>query len=402
MRFFVIIFLFTGIQAFAQNDSTPSFRRITPGDSITNQDAIYDRPFITLGRSRTAVGGYMEGNTNYFAEDGVTDGFTMEMRRFNIFFYSSIHPKIKFLSELEFEHGTEEISLETALLDFELNQALNFRAGIILPQIGIFNANHDSPKWEFVDRPLSSTELIPTTLSEIGFGFHGKFYAGSNILSYDAYLVNGLQEGVVFNTKGRTSLASGKSPEMFAEDNNGTPMYNARLAFVNRKIGEAGISYYGGTYNRFRIEGIQVEPRQNLSILAADFSTSLGKLKIQGELVKVNVELPETASEVFGSAQWGGFADLIYPVLKRKMLRFDNAVLNISTRIERADFNLGTFSFNDSKIRDELTATSFAIGFRPVPGTVIRFNYRYIWKQDMLGNPMVHIGGYQIGVASYF
>ncbi|MFT5859139.1 MAG: hypothetical protein ACI865_001236, partial [Flavobacteriaceae bacterium] len=52
------------------------------------------------------------------------------------------------LAELEFEHGTEEIALETALLDFELHSAFNFRAGIILPQIGMFNVNHDSPKWQ--------------------------------------------------------------------------------------------------------------------------------------------------------------------------------------------------------------------------------------------------------------
>ena len=63
------------------------------------------------------------------------------MRRFNIFLYSSISERIKFLAELEFEHGTEEIALETALLDFRINQGLNLRAGVLLPQIGLVNAN---------------------------------------------------------------------------------------------------------------------------------------------------------------------------------------------------------------------------------------------------------------------
>lgn len=85
----------------------------------------------------------------------------MELRRFNVFIYSNISRKIKFLSELEFEHGTAEIELETKQLDFEINQSLNFRMGILLPQIGMFNVNHDSPKREVIDRQLVSTMTIP-------------------------------------------------------------------------------------------------------------------------------------------------------------------------------------------------------------------------------------------------
>lgn len=142
-------------------------------DSTLAQEGIYDRPFIG-SVSNTAIGGYIEGNTNYFVEDGITDGFSMELRRFNIFMYSSISRRVRFLSELEFEHGTEEIALETALVDFQISPALVLRAGIILPPIGYLNQNHDSPKWDFVDRPLVTTGVIPSTLSEVGAGVYGK------------------------------------------------------------------------------------------------------------------------------------------------------------------------------------------------------------------------------------
>ncbi|MGI9543843.1 MAG: hypothetical protein ACR2MX_11320, partial [Cyclobacteriaceae bacterium] len=105
----------------------------------TNKDAIYARPFVLqgeLGKSNISIGGYLEGNTNYFSTDGVSDGFSMELRRFNIFLYTSIANRIKFLSELEFEHGTEEIALETALIDFEIDPSFIFRGGIVLPPIG--------------------------------------------------------------------------------------------------------------------------------------------------------------------------------------------------------------------------------------------------------------------------
>ena len=160
----------------------------------------------------------------------------MELRRFNIFLYSKISKRIRFLAEIEFEHGAEEIAIETALIDFEVNPALNFRAGILLPQIGLFNANHDSPRWEIINRPLSSTTIIPSTLSEVGFGFYGKFYPGKNIITYDVYMVNGLQHNIVNSEEGKTWIPAGKDEEMFGEDNNGTPMYNARVAFNNRKL----------------------------------------------------------------------------------------------------------------------------------------------------------------------
>ncbi len=148
---------------------------IQAADTILAQEGIYNRPFIT-SVGRTAIGGYVEGNTNWFKEDGVGEGFSMELRRFNIFLFSTISPRIRLISELEFEHGTEEIELETALIDFRVAPSLVLRGGILLPPIGFFNQNHDSPKWNFVERPLVSTEIIPSTLSEVGFGVFGKFF----------------------------------------------------------------------------------------------------------------------------------------------------------------------------------------------------------------------------------
>lgn len=377
----------------------------TAQDSLVlGQDAIYNRPFISLGQTRTAIGGYLEGNSNYFSEDGVSDGLSFEMRRFNIFLYSQIDPKIRFLSELEFEHGTREIALETALVDFELNPALNFRAGIILPALGLFNTNHDSPNWGIIDRPISSTGLIPTTLSEVGFGFHGKLYPNEKVVfSYDAYLVNGLQEGIVINSEGRTHLGSGKTERLFEEDNNGSPMVNGRLSLAHRKVGELGIAYYGGIYNEFRMDGVMVDKKRNLSVLALDFSSNFGSLGIQGEAVWVMVDAPEDLEEIYGEEQFGGFADFTYPLAQRKILGFEKARINSILRLEYADFNTGNFTTNiEAPIGDEHTGIAFGLGFRPKPGTVIRANYRYEWLADNLGNPSAHRAGFQFGFASYF
>jgi len=81
-----------------QEESESFFSRERVNDTIqTIQDAIYNRPFITLGQTKTSIGGYLEGNTNYLVEDGVAEGFSMELRRFNIFLYSTIIPRVRFI-----------------------------------------------------------------------------------------------------------------------------------------------------------------------------------------------------------------------------------------------------------------------------------------------------------------
>lgn len=60
----------------AQSDST----RRSIRDTATVQGSIYSRPFIATS-SRVSVGGYVEGNSNYFVEDGLTEGFSMDGAR---------------------------------------------------------------------------------------------------------------------------------------------------------------------------------------------------------------------------------------------------------------------------------------------------------------------------------
>lgn len=372
---------------------------------LTNKDAIYTRPFLyqaQIGKSNTAIGGYLEGNTNYFTTDGVSEGFSMEMRRFNIFLFSEILPGIRFLSELEFEHGTEEIELETALMDFELHQSLIFRAGILLPPIGYFNQNHDSPKWEFIDRPLVSTTIIPSTLSEVGFGFHGNFFFGNNVITYESYLVNGLTDEIIGNPESRTSLKEGKSPELFEEDNNGRPFLTGRLAVKNRNIGELGISYYGGTYNTFQEDGIVIDEKRRLDLYALDYNFNAGPLTVYGETAWALIDVPEAFGQQFGDEQWGIHTDLIYPVLQTNLLRWSDVTLNTNFRFEYVDYNVGEFRETMGNIAQDIYAIVPGVSLRFSPNTLIRANYRYEWERDILGNPPAKTAGFQFGFASYF
>ncbi|RMH21015.1 MAG: hypothetical protein D6701_03070 [Gemmatimonadetes bacterium] len=371
-------------------------------DTLVAQDGPYNRPFITSVRS-TAIGGYVEANTNHFEEDGIGDGFSMEMRRFNIFVFGSISPRIRFISELEFEHGTEEIALETALLDVRINPSLVIRAGVLLPPIGYLNANHDSPQWNFVDRPLVTTEIIPSTLSEVGFGVFGKFFPGRYTVSYDLYLTNGLQDGILVNEEGRTHIPSGKSEELFAEDNNGSPAWTGRLGLQRPGWGEVGASFYTGIYNTYRIEGDAVDDERRVTIFAFDAQAEIRGVEVRTELALADIDVPSHLAELFGDRQWGGYLDVSVPVWRPHLAGYERpSVLALDLRLERLDMNVGTFSATGRNIFDETTAVVPGISFRPTSNTVFRANYRREWHRDMLGNPTAIRAGYQIGLATYF
>jgi len=389
-------------KVFSQNKTQTQSKKLNSLNSNPKKEAIYQRPFIGKGEnSGLAVGGYFEGNTNYFSEDGVSEGFSMEARRFNIFLFSSIHPRIRFLSELEFEHGVEEIALETAVLDFEIHPAAIFRAGILLAPIGDFNQNHDSPKWEFIDRPLVSTEIIPSTLSEVAFGLLGKYFFEKWGLGYHLYLVNGLGDGIIGNEEGKILTKFGKSLETFEEDNNGLPMVSGKLTAFGGRWGELGLSYYGGTYNSFQIEGEPIFPKRKLQISAANFSLTIKKLTLKGEGAFNYIELPPGSPHDLGSKQWGAFLETVYPILSMPILSWRESVLNFILRGERVDFNLGNFTIDNIKIGDEVTALVSGLSLRLTTESVIKFNYRYHWITDDIGNP-ANLGGFQFGIATYF
>ena len=117
----------SGLANAQQDTSKPKFFNRIEADTSThklNMDATYNRPFLQAGRLPIAIGGYMETNTQNSITDGVGEGFSFQFRRITIFISSTIAKKIKFLSEIEFEDGGKEISVEYASLDFEFHPLL--------------------------------------------------------------------------------------------------------------------------------------------------------------------------------------------------------------------------------------------------------------------------------------
>ena len=392
----------------AQAQIDPLLLKRIPKDTAMqtmNMDAAYSRPFIAVGKLPVSLGGYLETNWQHLGTDGVSEGHQFQFRRVSIFISSTIGKRLKFLSEIEFEDGGKEIGVEFAALDVELHPLLNLRGGMILNPIGAFNQNHDGPKWEFTDRPIAATQLLPATWSNAGFGLYGKQYNKDWMFGYDVYTSGSFDNTITDNIENKTFLPAAKNnAERFEEINSGLPLLTAKVAARNNKVGEIGLSYMGGVYNKFQDDGLQLDDKRRVDIFAVDFNTTISKLKtfITGEWAWIKINVPATFTQQYGNKQQGGFIDIVQPVLKKKMFDWEKATLNLACRVEYVDWNKGKFTSTGGNIAEDLWSIMPAISFRPTAQTVFRLNYRHQQQKDILGNPPAKTGGFSFGISTYF
>ncbi len=408
LRFTIIIVITTlfNIKSTAQID-TSLLKGILKDTlkQVLNMDALYNRPSLNINKTPIAIGGYVETNWQKLTTDGTTEGHQFQAKRLSIFISSAISKRVKFLTEIEFEDGGKEIAIEFASVDVEFHPLVNFRAGILVNPIGSFNQNHDGPKWEFTDRPISATQMLPGTFSNAGVGLFGKKYSEKWMFGYEAYFSGGFDNSIIENTKNKTFLpASKENPERFEEINSGEPLFTGKLSIRNNKIGEIGLSYMGGIYNKFQDDGIVIDEKRRISIFALDFNTTIpwSKTFITSEFAWINVDVPSTYTQQFGNKQQGGFVDIVQPVLTQKILDWEKAVLNVACRLEYVDWNVGKFDETGGNIGEDIWSIMPAISFRPTSQTVIRLNYRFQKQRDIFGNPPAITDGFIFGLSTYF
>ena len=229
----------------AQQDTTA----VDP-EQVTVPGSMYDKPYLTTLAGRTAIGGYAEGHARFGRVDGVTEELGFEAKRFNLFTATRVSDYVRIGAEIEFEEGGEEIKLEYAAIDVMFSTRLGLRAGMILSPLGRFNLSHDSPRNEFTDRPLVSTDLTGVALSEAGLGIFGTLpLRGGPRVTYEAYATNGFHDGLITASPEGTRIPLGRGN---TEDENASPAFVARTALSPRVGYELGLSVHHGGLQRLR------------------------------------------------------------------------------------------------------------------------------------------------------
>jgi len=362
---------------------------------VLQSEAIYARPFLKNNPLPFAVGGYMDANSYYGGTNGQNNGLSFEMPDFTLFLASHLRERVRFLSEIAFESSTKNVQLRYAALDVQLHRMFNLRGGMLLNPIGAFNQNHDGPLYEFADRPLSATTIIPGIFSNVGFALYGKTGNADWVAGYELSVTNGFNDKIINNATERTSLQAGVSG---MENFSGRPTFTGKISVKNRYLGELGISGLTGVYSEWQAE------KQQVHILAVDYMGSFlhNRLIIKGELAKVMLDVPATYIQTYGQNQLGAYVDVVGTLINRPMLGWQNARINLALRMEYVDYNQDKFVETSSAIADHIYAIVPGISFRPNAKMVFRVNYRYQEQTDFLGNKPAKTGAVQFGISSYF
>ena len=328
---------------------------------------VYDKPYIQRAGSGTALGGYMDHELFWNERKK-----TFDQHRFIPFIYGEVSDRIHVTAEIEFEHGglvtgsgesDGEVKLEFATVDIAFSESFNYRGGVILSPLGRFNLIHDSPLNDLTNRPLVATEIIPTTLSESGMGFHGVLYpTEAALLGYEIYAVNG------FNEATAGGIRSGRGSQR--SDNNDEKSLVGRINYSPAIGIDVGGSFHWGAYDDAGDE--------TLTILALDGSWNRGPFDVKAELATASVDGTDADS------RFGYYAQVGYHFLPGFPSQFPNSIVTVSLR----------YDFIDLDVRDE-TRYTFGLNWRPEEETAVKLDWE-IYDRDEDSNGLI------LSVASYF
>ncbi len=384
LSFVLILLVVCGHGAYAQQDSVPDRPFVVGG--------AYDKPYLTTLAGRTAIGGYAEAHAKWNRVDGVTEESGFEARRFNLFTATEVSDFIRIGAELEIEEGGEEITLEFASIDFRVHPSFNLRAGMLLSPLGRFNLSHDSPLNDFTDRPLVSTEIIGTTLSEPGLGLFGTFRLGGlGRATYEVYATNGFQNGLLDGSPEGTRIPLGR---VNVEDNNSSPAFVGRVTWSPSFDVELGVSGHHGSYNEFNREGIRVEDPQGVHIWVLDFSANVSDWEASGELATASIGIPDGLAGFSASSQRGAYVDILRAFGRGWIATMPRSSFAAAVRFDLIDFDADLAG-------DDRYQITIGINFRPTAESALKLGYVRGRGHDRFNNPADH-AGLQFSLATYF
>ena len=391
LRNTLFVLLLTALFAQVIQAQTDEGNEVSSQKPLT-KGGIYDKPFITGLGERLRIGGYVDAQFRHHRTLGIVEEQSFLLERVNLFTFSNISDKVRFISEFEFEEGGEEIKIELAIVDFELHEVVTFRGGILLSPLGRFNQAHDSPANQLIDRPLVSTQIIPTTFSEVGMGFLGVFNtSATSRVTYEIYAVNGINDGLILDSGGNTSIPNGKSN---FEDNNNNSSITGRIAYSPFSSFEFGVSTHSGPYNVFKVEGIEVDKKRSLSIFALDGFYRRQKLNITWEYAKANIEIDPSLGDTYADDQNGFYIEGNYRFLDKVVSTLPESHLIGSIRYEKINLN--------SDINgDDTRRIIIGLNFRPDPDTAFKLDFQHNLVHDSFNNESEDTA-ILFGIASYF
>ncbi|MCW8128785.1 MAG: hypothetical protein KIS92_00240 [Planctomycetota bacterium] len=360
--------------------------------------AVVERPGPKSALSGNAVraatnvtlGGYTE--FSYIDRGDRTKSF--DQTRTVLEIGAQVHERITFYTEWEIEHGAiiaggeesdGELELEQAWVDFNINDALNFRTGMILVPVGHYNLYHEGWINNFVDRPLVDRRVIGTTWFEEGAGFHGQVLDTESLgLSYEAYVFNASDAREVGASGFRGIRREGNGP-VYRNQKAGAFRVAFEPARSLKRFAdqfEIGVSGYISGFNGLREDDdapkLGGDGTVQIFAIDATYEKSFkekGTLGVRGEAAMAHVS-PGREPGAPGQQSWGYYLEGYYSFWPGFLTEspfgkgFKDPRLVFAVRYDWVDADIDSFD------RKDLSRTSVGISYRPTSRVVYKLDYQ--------------------------
>lgn len=286
-----------------------------------------------------------------------------------------------FNSEIEFEHGGDEVAVEFAYLDFRVNDALSVRGGNLLVPLGLVNEFHEPNVFIGAKRPETERRIIPSTWHENGFGAVG----AAGPVSYRAYLVNG------FDANGFTAagLRGGRQGGAVAKV---TDWGFAGRADVTPVAGVfAGVGLYRGNSGQGAYESdlatTIVELHGQAQIRGFDVRGLFARATID-DVDVLNAARGLTGSQSVGSTMQGGYAQVAYNVLSQGAGR---VAVTPYYRFEQLDTQREVPAGYERNLSNDTRYHTLGLELKPIAAIVIKADYQWISNDARTGRNQFNV-----------
>ena len=194
-----------------------------------------------------------------------------------------IYENVYAATEVEYESGGDEITLDQAFVQWDLvsEERLSLRGGKFYFPFGIDRYYQNAPTNPLVDRPAPFLFVIPETYSETGIELLGELalaHSPEVVAEYELALVNGLGEDAFATVRGARQN----------RDDNSAKSYGGRLGLVWDRWLRAGVSGLSGEYDHAGENGLWAA--------GVDLRADLGAFGLRGEWVYSRVQNPDAVA----------------------------------------------------------------------------------------------------------
>jgi hypothetical protein len=178
------------------------------------------------------------------------------------------------------------------------------------------------------------------------------------------------------------------------EDANASPAWVGRLEWSPGRLHALGVSGYVGAYNVYRVEGLAVDRRRDVSVGVADFETHLAGVRLAGEGAIVKVDLPPGLVGIFATRQAGLFAEASRSFGQHWLRTMPDSWFTAALRADVVDF--------DRDLRgDSVRSLTAGVNLRPIPESCLKLAYTRSEHRDRFNNRATS-AAWLFGLATYF